>query len=414
MHGRPNVNRAQALEITDLGARGDGVTLAEGERHFVAFALPGERVRPKAEGLPDILSDPSPDRRPPVCRHFGTCGGCAAQHMSDALYARWKRGNVVAAFNQRGLAPEIAPLVPVPPGSRRRAVLTARRVQGRVTLGFHRHGSHNLVDIAECPVMRPAIVNGLPALRAISAALPAVDLRLTVLAARTYLDVAIEGVRTRIVGATATELARIASANGIARLTIAGEAMIERAPVTLPIGGLETVVPPGIFVQAVEEAEAELVLRVATATHGARRIADLFCGSGTFALTLAKGARIAAIDSDARAIAALNAAVRSRQGIKPIEATVRDLFREPLSCKELDGLDAVVFDPQRAGAMKQAEQLARSKVATIVAVSCDAGTLARDVRILVDGGYAIESVTPIDQFLYSAHVEIVAVLRRLR
>lgn len=408
------MTQSRTLAIEALGAHGDGVALSDGERQYVPFALPGETVRTPGSGLPEIVSAPSPERRPPLCPHFGVCGGCAAQHMSDALYAGWKRGNVVAAFSQRGLEPAISPLVPVPPGSRRRAVLTARRERGRVTLGFHRHRSHDLVDIAECPVLRLAIVSGLPALRAICAALPAADLRLTVLAGRRGLDVAIEGTKTRIAGATAAVLARIVSEGGMARLTIGGETIVERAAVTLPIAGAETAVAPGVFVQAVEEAETEIVNRIAAATHGARRIADLFCGIGTFALALAKGARIMGIDSDARAIAALNAAARSRQGIKPIGTTVRDLFREPLSSRELDGFDAVVLDPPRAGALKQAEQLARSKVARVVAVSCDAGTLARDVRILVDGGFAIESVTPIDQFLYSAHVEIVAVLRRQR
>ncbi len=410
----PQMSQPRILAIDALGAHGDGVAMPGGQREYVPFALPGEAVRTTGSGLPEIVSAPSPERRPPLCRHFGVCGGCAAQHMSDALYAGWKRGNVVAAFGQRGLEPEISPLLPVPPGSRRRAVLTARRERGRVSLGFHRHRSHDLVDIAECPVLRPAIVSGLPALRAICAALPAAELRLTVLAGRSGLDVAIEGTKTRIPGATAAELARITSAGNMDRLTIGGETIVERAAVTLPIGGVETGVPPGVFVQAVGEAETEMINRVAAATHGARRIADLFCGIGTFALTLATGARIAGTDSDARAIAALNAAARSRQGIKPIETTVRDLFREPLSSRELDGFDAVVLDPPRAGALKQAEQRARSKVATVVAVSCDAGTLARDVRVLVEGGYAIESVTPIDQFLYSAHVEIVAVLRRRR
>ena len=351
--------QSRMLEIQALGAQGDGVTLSGGERQYVPFALPGETVRTFGSGLPEIVSAPSPERRPPSCRHFGVCGGCAAQHMSDTLYAEWKRGNVVAAFSQRGLDPAISPLVPVPPGSRRRTVLTGRRDRGHVTLGYHRHGSHELVDIGECPVMRPAIVSGLPVLRAVCAALPVAELRLTVLAARSGLDVAIEGAKARTAGPTAAELARIVSQSGIARLTVAGETIIERAAVTLPIAGVETAVPPGVFVQAVGEAEAEMVARVIAATHGSRRIADLFCGIGTFALSLAKGARIAGADSDARAVAALNAAARSRQGIKPIETTVRDLFREPLSSRELDDFDAVVFDPPRAGALKQAEQLAR-------------------------------------------------------
>jgi 23S rRNA (uracil1939-C5)-methyltransferase len=202
--------------------------------------------------------------------------------------------------------------------------------------------------------------------------------------------------------------------SGIARLTLAGAPLMERAAPTLPIGGTEMSVPPGIFVQAVEDAERELVRCVDDATQGARRVADLFCGIGTFAFPLAERARVLAIDSNATAVAALKAAVQRRQGLKPVETKVRDLFREPLSVLELQAFDAVVFDPPRAGATAQARQLAQSKVRTLVAVSCDAGTLARDVRTLVDGGYVIESVTPIDQFLYAPNVEIVAVLRKAR
>ena len=403
-----------ALEITALGAQGDGIVLVDDTRRYVPFALPGERVRPaEGDGLPDIVSAPSPDRVPPRCRHFGVCGGCAAQHMSDAAYAAWKRGNVVAAFAQRGLEPEIAPLVRVRPGSRRRAVLTAKVGRSGTVLGFHRHRSHDLIGIVECPVLMPAIVQRLPALRALCSVLPQGEARVTVLATRAGLDVAIEGVRVPS-GATIARLVSQALETGIARLTLAGATLIERTTPTLPIGGVETAVPPGTFVQAVEDAECELVRRVVDATRGARRVADLFCGLGAFAFPLAERARVLAIDGNAAAVAALKAAAQRRQGLKPIETKVRDLFREPLSGLELQGFDAAVFDPPRAGAAAQSRQLAQSKVRTVVAVSCDPGTLARDVRTLLDGGYAIESVTPIDQFLYAPHVEVVAVLRKAR
>ncbi len=414
MRGRPDVNSAQALEVTGLGAQGDGVALAGAERRFVAFALPGETVRPNVEGLPDLLSAPSPDRVPPVCRHFGTCGGCAAQHMSEALYARWKREGVVAALAQRGLEAEVAPLVRVPPASRRRAVLSAQRRGENIALGYHAQRTHDLIAIEECPVLQPAIAGALPALRAVAAALPAERMRLTVLAAAAGLDIAVDAGKARVAGAAAARLARIATANGIARLTVAGETILQSAAPTLAIGGVETAVPPGVFVQAVAEAEQAMSRLVLDAAAGAKRVADLFCGIGTFTFGLARTARVLALDSDAAAIAALTAAVRVRQGLKPVETKVRDLFREPLSARELTGFDAAVFDPPRAGARNQAGELAKSGIATVVAVSCDAGTLARDLRSLVDGGYAIESVTPIDQFLYSAHVEIVAVLRRRR
>jgi 23S rRNA (uracil1939-C5)-methyltransferase len=401
------------VRIDTLGAQGDGVAEAEGGKRYIPFALPGETVIPSGRGLPEILGGPSPERRMAECRHFGACGGCVAQHMSDPLYTTWKRDFLVSALRQRGLEPAVAPLVRVPPGTRRRAVFTSRRDGDEVQLGYLAHRSHALVDITECTVLRPEIVAALGALRAIARAIPERELRLAVLATRGGLDVAVEGTKAKLAGTALRELAHAGAQTGIARLTVGDVPVIERAPATIRFGGSDVALPPNTFVQAAEEAEAELVRLVLAAAKGAKSVADLFCGVGVFALALAASARVLAIDSAATSVAALTAAARSRSGLKPIDTKVRDLLRDPLSPRELAGLDAVAFDPPRAGARAQAEQLARSRVPTIVAVSCDPGTLARDLRILADGGYAIEAVTPVDQFVYSAHVEAVAVLRRV-
>lgn len=180
----------------------------------------------------------------------------------------------------------------------------------------------------------------------------------------------------------------------------------------LMFGNAEVIAPPGAFLQAVaemEEAMANLVLRAAGKS---KAIADLFCGVGAFTFRLAERAKVFAADNDKRAIAALNAAVKNARGLKPVEARTRDLFREPLSATELRDFDYVVFDPPRAGADAQARMLARSQVKTVIAVSCNPATLARDARTLIDGGYILESVTPVDQFLFSPHIEAVAVFHR--
>jgi 23S rRNA (uracil1939-C5)-methyltransferase len=427
------------LTITALGAQGDGVAETAGGVRYVAFALPGERVAAAGDGLPRLLSPPSPDRAEPVCRHFGRCGGCVAQHMGDRLYAEWKRGIVAGAL--RALAPAVAPLRRVPAGSRRRAVLTARRADGRVVVGYHRRRSNDLVEIAECPVLVPGIVARLPALGSIAALLPAPEVRLTVLHTPAGLDVAIEAggqggarkgghVASRrgdrrggrkgdgaMIGPDAVAaLGRIAAEHGVARITASGETLVELARPQLRLGEAEVPVPPGAFVQAVQRSEAILRDLVTAAIDRApasrRRIADLFCGVGTFTLALARRAGVLAVDSDGAAVAALADGARHAQSLKPIEAKVRDLMREPLTVRELEAFDAVVLDPPRAGAQAQARELARSGVETVVAVSCDPGTLARDAQILSDGGYAIASVTPIDQFVYAAHVETVAVLTK--
>ena len=404
--------RQTEVEIAALGAQGDGIAhTADGPR-FVAFALPGERVLLEGEGLPGLLSAPSPERRQPRCSHFGTCGGCVAQHMSEPLYDSWKRGIVVEALRQRGLEVAVGPLLRVAPGTRRRTVLTARREGGKIVLGYHRRRSHDLFDLEECPVLQPAIVAQLSGLRAIAVQLVQREIRLTVLLAPNGLDVTADGAGVRLDARTAAELARLAATHGIVRICVDGETIVERAKPALAMGGVDVVPPPGAFVQAVTPAEASMVACVLAAAGKAKRVADLFCGVGTFTFPLARRARVLAIDGEEKAIAALAAAARHAQGLKPIETKVRDLFRIPLSPKELEGLDAVVLDPARAGAEAQTRQIARSGVPAAILVSCNPGTLARDARILLDGGYALESVTPIDQFLYSHHVEAVAVLRR--
>jgi 23S rRNA (uracil1939-C5)-methyltransferase len=400
------------LPIAALGAQGDGIAETGAGRVYVAFALPGERVEAGAAGLPRLLSPPSTERATPVCRHFGVCGGCAAQHMSDRLYAEWKRGILVAALRQRGLGPDVAPLHRMAPGTRRRAVLTARRRGRGVVLGYHRRRSVEVVDVEECPVLVPRLAAQLAALRAVAEALAAPEVRLTVLATPAGLDVAVEAGLGRLQPAAAAALGRIVTRARLARVAVDGQTVVERAAPLLKLAGLDVAVPAGAFVQAVEEAERAMAGLAVAAVGEARRVADLFCGVGTFTFDLARRARVLALDREPEAIAALGASARRARGLRPIEAKVRDLFAAPLSAKELEGFDAVVFDPPRAGARNQAQQLARSGVPTVVAVSCDPGTLARDARLLVDGGYAIESVTPIDQFLFSAHVEAVAVLRR--
>ncbi|KAB2912603.1 MAG: class I SAM-dependent RNA methyltransferase [Hyphomicrobiaceae bacterium] len=401
------------MTITRLGAQGDGIAeTAEGPR-FVPFALPGERVRLGAAEMPEVLPPASPERQAPICRHFGACGGCVAQHMSARLYGDWKRGIVVEAFRQRGLAPEVAPLVRVALGSRRRAVLTAQRRGGEIVLGYHRRRSGELLDLGECPVLVPEISAQLAALRAVAGALAEPELRLTVVASSVGLDIAVEG-GGRCDGKAAASIGRLAAEHRIARISVSGETLIERAKPVLPIAGVDLVPPAGVFVQAVADAEHAMAGLVTAAAGKARRVVDLFAGVGTFTFPLARRARVLAVDGEAEALAALSAAARGASGLKPIETKQRDLYREPLAALELKEFDAAVLDPPRAGARAQCEALARSAVPVVMYVSCDPATLARDVRTLVGAGYRLEAVTPIDQFLFSAHVEVVAVLRRDR
>ena len=300
---------------------------------------------------------------------------------------------------------------PVPLGSRRRATLTLGRAAEGLALGYRRARSHDLIDIDVCPILSPAIVKRLPQLKAVLGPLLGGkrEARVGITETDAGLDVLIEGVRAneRVLARLAGEIGKL----GVARLTAGGDSLTLASP-TIRLGAAQVKPPPGAFLQATRESETIMTDLVRDGTVGAKRIADLFAGLGTFTLALAGEAAVDAYEADEAALAALAEAVRYTPRLKPVRRIARDLFRAPLGPKELEGYDAVVFDPPRAGAAAQASQLATSTVERLVALSCNPGTLARDLRMLVDGGYRIARVVPVDQFLFSAHVEVVAHLER--
>ncbi len=407
----------QALDIARLGAQGDGVADTPGGQVFVPFALPRERVQAEVRGDRARLiavTVASPDRIAPVCRHFTHCGGCAVQHLRMPAYLAWKREMVAAAFAARGIDAPNSHVAGVGLGARRRAAFSARRTGRSVILGFHEAKGVDIVDLQECPVTATAIVRALPGLRRLVEPLMSrrAPGRVVVTLAANGLDVAIEDVPGDPSLEVREFLAREAAALKLARLTIAGDTLYQSTVPAVRFGIANVVLPVRSFLQAAPVAEAEMVRLVTQAVGEAKRVVDLFCGMGTFTFPLAQRAAVLAVDGDRQAIEALQNAAKRTPGLKPIETKVRDLFREPLGGRELAGFDAAVFDPPRAGAATQAATLADSGIKTVVAVSCNPGTLARDARILIDAGYTLERVTPIDQFLYSPHIEAVAVFRR--
>jgi len=407
------------LVIDRLGHRGDGVVLQpDGKSLFVPYALAGETVDVDLQGGSARLNrivTPSPDRIEAACRHFGTCGGCLLQHVAPAPYADFKRRLVIDALADRGLTPEVGATRLVPPQSRRRATFAGIMAGRHPLVGFNERASHRLVSLDECPVVQPQILAALPALTALTGLIAPRKggLDLTVTLTTGGLDVSVAGIAARDIDRLRLPLIELAARFDLARLSAGGEAIVERRAATINIDGVMVTLPPGGFLQASEEAEAimgELVTAAIPAK--AKRVADFFSGVGTFALRLARNAEVLAVEGEAGAVAALDRAARGMTGRHRISAERRDLARRPFVEKELEKIDAVVFDPPRAGAAEQSQWLSRSKVPAIVAVSCNPATLARDLRTLVDGGYRIETVTPVDQFLWSSHVEVVVALRR--
>jgi 23S rRNA (uracil1939-C5)-methyltransferase len=405
---------SEIVEITGLGAEGDGVaTTAAGETAFIPQALPGETWRIAGNAAPEPVELLAERRRPPDPDNE-TCGGCVARHMPLPMYQDWKRDFLVRALRQHGIEADIQPLVMVPEHSRRRATFNARRIGGTMRVGYHGRRSHDLVAAEDCPVLDTRIVALLPALADLAAVIVSRDdsTRIAITLTDTGADIDIEG-NERLLNATSrAKIGEIAASARMARISVGGSPAIERQAPVLHFAGKAVTPPPGAFLQAVPEAERAMIGLVTAALGKAKQVGDLFCGLGTLTLPIARTARVLAFDSDRIAIDALNDAQRKNQGLKPITARPRDLFRDPLSPLEMKGLDAVVLDPPRAGAKAQCERLAQSKVKRVVMVSCNPATLARDCRILIDGGYRLEAITPIDQFLYSPHLEAVAVLTR--
>ncbi|TRL39339.1 class I SAM-dependent RNA methyltransferase [Rhizobium straminoryzae] len=411
----------ETVTIQRLGAQGHGIVHGTDGPIYVPFALPGETVaiaRNGNHGTVMSTTTTSPDRIAPLCRHFGpdsdACGGCSLQHLADAPYHAFKRQLVVDALKSRGLEPEIGDLLQAKPHQRRRVTFSVRRTEKELLLGFNRGESHTIISIAECPIASDGIVSRLQTIRRLAAALSvtAQPWRLTVTETLTGLDLAAEGLKALSDAERRAVVDCVLQLKGIARVSIAGDILVEPQKPLLDFGGVPVVLPPGGFTQATREAEEAMAALVLAHLGKAKRVADLFAGAGTFALRIARQAKVHAVESDPKAIEALDQAARRAQGLKPVTVERRDLFRRPLTAQELKVYDAVVFDPPRAGAEEQVKELARSGVKKIAAVSCNPLTLARDLALLTAAGYRIAHVAPIDQFLWSTHVEAVALLEK--
>jgi 23S rRNA (uracil1939-C5)-methyltransferase len=416
----PNSFSARAvverLTIDHVGHFGDGVALVDGENVYVPYALPGETVDVAAiPGHPDRrrllnVESASEARIPPFCPHFGVCGGCAIQHWDAEDYRAWKHALVVETLRLAKLDCEVAPLVDAHGAGRRRITLHARLGSHEVLkVGFAAAGSHDIIPVDRCPILDPGLSGALEAAWALAEPLKPtgkpLDIQIT--ATQGGLDVDIRGsgpLKAQLVAA----LSRVAEKHRLARLTRHGELVLLRNAPVITIGDVRVTLPPGSFLQATCAGEDVLATLVAEHCGRAKHIADLFCGVGPFALRLAQHARVAAFDSEPNAVVALQKAAAATAGLKPVKAETRDLFRRPLVPQELRHYDAVVFDPPRQGALAQAKQLAASAVRVVIAVSCNAATFARDGRLLVDGGYKCEGITPVDQFRHTPHVELVA------
>jgi 23S rRNA (uracil1939-C5)-methyltransferase len=409
------------LDILEMGARGDGIAEQDGERYFVPFTLPGEVVEAepvdkRGEGVAAQLIEvlaPSRHREQPPCAHFGVCGGCALQHWRHDVYSAWKAGLIERALKQRGVtAPKFEPPLLGASGERRRVDFVLRRQGRRMLAGFHERGSARVVDVGTCVIARPALAALLEPLRATLAAVLPDGGAADAVANETDggIDVLLRPHRRLTLSIDQRQtLVGLAERANLARLSWGDrndpEPIVTRRAPLLVLGDVTVEPPPGAFLQATKRGELAMREAVTAWLVDAVKVADLFAGVGS--LTLGRPGRLALFESDKPSVAAVDAAARKIGGNR-VTVERRDLFRNPLLEKELAAFDAVVLDPPRAGAAAQVAELARSKVRRVVYASCDPGSFARDARALQNAGYRLDKLKPIDQFLWSGHVESIA------
>jgi 23S rRNA (uracil1939-C5)-methyltransferase len=399
----------QKYTITRLGHQGDGI--ADGPV-YAPRTLPGEVV--SGTLVDQVLTDirvevPSDVRVKAPCRHYKACGGCQLQHASDAFVADWKLSIVRNALSAQGVEAPMRPIHTSPEHSRRRATIAVRRTKKGTLAGFHGRASDTITEIPDCLLLDPALIAAIPvaeALAVLGGSRKGV-LAVTLTLSEGGLDVAVKGGKP-LDGPLELALAQETEKHGLARLSWDGEVIAMRHAPVQRFGAAAVTPPPGAFLQATKDGEQALLRAVSEATRDAKRIVDLFAGSGTFSLPLAEKAEVHAVEGAADMVQALDQGWRRAQGLKRVTTEARDLFRRPLMPDELKSFDAIVLDPPRAGAEAQVAELAQARRPVIAYVSCNPVTFARDAKILVNAGYTLEWVQVVDQFRWSSHTELAA------
>ncbi|MEJ6478185.1 MAG: class I SAM-dependent RNA methyltransferase [Octadecabacter sp.] len=394
----------ETLTQQGLGRAADG--------RFVPRTLPGEEIGLREDGTAQILK-PSTDRIAPPCRHFKSCGGCAMQHATDPFVANWKAEIVTRALSAHGIAVDIRAVHTSPAQSRRRAKFAGKRTKNGALVGFHTRASDTIISVPDCQLLLPSLRAALPSLEELTvlSASRKGEIGLTVTDSPAGLDVWVESDKP-LDGPLRITLADFAQRHGFARLAWGDEPVVTINPPTQQFGRASVVPPAGAFLQATRDGEAQLLAAAREATDGADRIVDLFAGCGTFTLPLAEDAAVTAVESSGPMLVALDQGWRRAQGLKLIKTETRDLYRRPLEPDELRHFDAAVIDPPRAGAQAQIATLAVSTVRKIAMISCNPITFARDAKVLIDAGFAIQWIDVVDQFRWSPHVEVAASFTR--
>jgi 23S rRNA (uracil1939-C5)-methyltransferase len=391
------------VTVEKMGQHGDGVATAEGRHLHLPKVLPSEIVEVERGKVTEVVSA-SRDRVEPFCPKFENCGGCTLQHWREEPYAQWKRSLLERALEAKGLNPVIEAMIDAHGEGRRRVSLHVRQQGGHWVAGFMEQKSHRLCALETCPVLESALHDAPLIAASFGPTLGNCDVAIT--AAENGLDVSVKAERNAV-PRRIEPLKELFNRWKLLRLAVNGDELMATSKPFVTMSKARVQLPVQSFLQATRAGEEALARLVKEGLGKCKRVADLFCGVGPFTLRLAETTAVHGFDSDKNAIAQLNNSVRHAQGLKPIAAEARDLFRAPLVVSELNGFDGVVLDPPRAGAEAQVKQIAKSQVKRVAYVACDMQTFGRDAAILDEGGYKLEKVYPVDQFKWTAHLEMV-------
>ncbi len=415
------------VKVDHIGAKGDGIAHGPDGPIYIPFAAQGDDVEIRLRGKQGRIKHihgPSPDRIAPLCRHFGRCGGCSLQHVSAEYYRRWKQQLVRTALGHRGfeavtiLEPRISPKA-----SRRRVRLAAMgRGGGLAVVGFSERASHNIIDLAECPVLEPEIMAFIEPLRKFlgQQLIRRQKMNIQINQAENGLDIILEG-RGEPDLDLRMDIAAFADDQDIARICWQDmklkkpyhEILCERRKPYVTFAGRQLFLPPGSFLQATRAGEAALINFVQASLGDADRLVDIFAGCGTFTVAMIGGHVVHAVEGNREMVTALQQSSRQMGKIRALTTEVRDLFLRPLLPHELNEFDGLIIDPPRAGAQAQIKEIVKSDIGKLVMISCNPASFARDARLLVDGGFIMGDILPIDQFLYSPHLEIAVFFYRV-
>jgi 23S rRNA (uracil1939-C5)-methyltransferase len=429
---------AEQADIVDLSHEGHGVARLDGKAVFVTDALPGERVvlrrvrrhRNFDEAVLESVLVPSPDRVEPPCPHYGTCGGCALQHLGPAAQLAFKQGQLFENLARLGgVEPERAlePLTGPSWGYRRRARLGIKHVprKGRVVVGFRERAAPYVADLHECRVLAPplgALIDPLAELvggLSIAARLPQAEAAVAengcALVLR-VLDPPSEADLGRLREFERTQGVRLYLQPGgpatVAPLTPGREPL----RYSLPEFGVTLEFEPSDFIQVNAVLNEAMVGRAVALLdpRPGERVLDLFCGLGNFSLPLSRrGSEVVGVEGDAGLVgrAQRNAA---RQGIGNVTYVTADLAAPAADAPwAARAYERVLLDPPRAGAREVLPVVAGCGAGRVVYISCHPGSLARDGGILVrDHGFRLVAAGVMDMFPHTAHVEAMAVFER--